>query len=82
MSAAEKSADGNVEGRAAENDRDAHAHAHRSQPCETPDPLLGAFYYPWYGAPETDGAWSHWNHARIAHWAPREAEKWPKHAHM
>ncbi|MCP4640959.1 MAG: alpha-mannosidase [bacterium] len=22
-----------------------------------------AFYYPWYANPETDGAWSHWNHS-------------------
>jgi len=35
---------------------------------ETPSPIPGteptdkvaAFYYPWYGNPETDGAWIHW----------------------
>jgi len=21
-----------------------------------------AFYYPWYGNPQTDGKWLHWNH--------------------
>lgn len=32
-------------------------------PVEGPDPSyqVGAFYYPWYGNPITDGEWIHWN---------------------
>ena len=32
-------------------------------PVEGPDPSyqVGAFYYPWYGNPDTDGEWIHWN---------------------
>ena len=32
-------------------------------PVEGPEPSyqVGAFYYPWYGNPETDGEWIHWN---------------------
>jgi hypothetical protein len=31
-------------------------------PIEGPDPSdkIGAFYYPWYGNPATDGEWIHW----------------------
>lgn len=31
-------------------------------PVEGPDPSyqIGAFYYPWYGNPATDGEWIHW----------------------
>jgi hypothetical protein len=26
-----------------------------------PDPRIAVFYYPWYGNPETDGSWIHWD---------------------
>lgn len=29
---------------------------------------VGAFYYVWYGTPETDGAYMHWNHSILPHW--------------
>jgi glycoprotein endo-alpha-1,2-mannosidase len=32
------------------------------------NPRVHAFYYLWYGAPDTDGAWIHWNHTILAHW--------------
>ncbi|MDQ1255597.1 MAG: glycoprotein endo-alpha,2-mannosidase, partial [Candidatus Hydrogenedentes bacterium] len=28
-----------------------------------PSPKVHAFYYPWYGNPETDGHWVHWDYA-------------------
>jgi glycoprotein endo-alpha-1,2-mannosidase len=30
--------------------------------AETPDLCVHAFYYPWYGNPETDGRYANWNH--------------------
>ena len=32
-------------------------------PPESPETRLHAFYYGWYGTPEIDGKWMHWNHA-------------------
>jgi hypothetical protein len=29
---------------------------------------VGAFYYVWYGTPEVDGAYMHWNHTVLPHW--------------
>ena len=36
-----------------------------------PDYNTHTFYYAWYGNPETDGDYSHWNHQVIPHWADR-----------
>ena len=30
-------------------------------PAERPTPQVAIFYYAWYGAPVTDGAWLHWD---------------------
>jgi hypothetical protein len=38
---------------------------------------VGVFYYVWYGAPETDGAYMHWNHSVLPHW---NAQVQAKHA--
>ncbi|XP_071113554.1 glycoprotein endo-alpha-1,2-mannosidase-like [Haliotis cracherodii] len=35
------------------------------------------FYYPWYGNPETDGKYLHWNHRFLPHWNKAEMIKWP-----
>ena len=32
-------------------------------PALPTSPLIAAFYYPWYGAPATDGTWLHWQQA-------------------
>ena len=32
---------------------------------DVPNYKLHAFYYPWYGNPETDGDFRHWNHVII-----------------
>lgn len=40
------------------------------------------FYYPWYGNPETDGKYLHWNHRYLPHWRKEEAQKWPLGTHV
>lgn len=40
-----------------------------------------AFYYPWYGAPDTDGKWIHWNHPRMPHWNKALAHGFPQDVH-
>ncbi len=34
-------------------------------PASDPDPRVHAFYYPWYGTPERDGAYLHWAHDQM-----------------
>lgn len=41
----------------------------------TTSPNLHVFYYAWYGNPEVDGEWRHWNHARISSWREGDAGK-------
>ena len=38
---------------------------------------MHAFFYLWYGNPQTDGAYSHWNHEILPHWNEATAAKWP-----
>lgn len=47
--------------------------------CTSPELIMGtdagaadvlAFYYLWYGNPETDGRYMHWNHSVLPHWTP------------
>ena len=40
------------------------------------------FYYPWYGTPEKDSRWLHWNHEYLAHWDKKEAARWPTGRHQ
>lgn len=40
------------------------------------------FYYPWYGNPEHDGKYHHWNHPYLSHWDKVEAAKWPSGTHV
>lgn len=46
-----------------------------------PDYDVHLFYYPWYGSPEVDGKYLHWNHRYLRHWDPKEAAKWPEGRH-
>ena len=46
-----------------------------------PNYNVHVFYYPWYGNPETDGDYRHWNHPYLAHWDKNEAKKWPHGRH-
>jgi len=39
------------------------------------------FYYPWYGAPDVDGTYLHWNHGYLQHWEKKEASRWPQGRH-
>jgi glycoprotein endo-alpha-1,2-mannosidase len=35
------------------------------------------FFYAWYGNPQVDGNWSHWNHQILPFWNPSLASQWP-----
>jgi len=41
-----------------------------------------AFYYAWYGAPETDKKWVHWNHQYIPPWDKNDHNVYPTGAHV
>ena len=43
---------------------------------------LHIFYYPWYGNPEHDQKYIHWNHPFLPHWDKKEAAKWPSGIHQ
>ena len=38
---------------------------------------VATFYYPWYGAPEVDGKWAHWDHPQIEFWNTQQRDKYP-----
>ena len=42
---------------------------------DLPNYNVHAFYYPWYGNPEHDGRYLHWNHRRLPHWNPEVSRK-------
>lgn len=52
-------------------------YASEYQPCYE----VHGFYYPWYGNPEHDGKYLHWNHPFLPHWNKIEAMKWPQGQH-
>ena len=45
-----------------------------------PPPNVHAFFYLWYGNPDTDGRYLHWDHEVLPHWAPATRAKHP-HGH-
>ena len=47
-----------------------------------PDYDVHVFYYPWYGNPDVDGVYLHWNHEYLPHWDKEEAKKWPSGRHV
>ena len=54
----------------------------RDQPAAPkPNYNVHAFYYPWYGNPEFDDQYLHWNHPQMPHWNKNEAVKWPTGRH-
>ena len=36
-----------------------------------------AFYYLWYGTPEADGKWVHWDHSTLPHWTEAVRRQYP-----
>jgi len=40
------------------------------------------FYYAWYGSPEFDGQWWHWNHEYIPPWDKNDHHVYPTGAHV
>jgi len=53
-----------------------------SSPADSPNFNVHAFYYAWYGTPEFDGEWLHWNHQLLPHWSPSIAQKFPQGKHV
>lgn len=43
--------------------------------------FLHVFYYSWYGNPQFDGKYIHWNHPVLEHWDPRIAKNYPQGIH-
>lgn len=42
---------------------------------------LHVFYYSWYGNPQFDGKYIHWNHPILKHWDLRITKKYPQGTH-
>uniref|UniRef100_A0AAV2MAE0 Glycoprotein endo-alpha-1,2-mannosidase-like protein n=1 Tax=Knipowitschia caucasica TaxID=637954 RepID=A0AAV2MAE0_KNICA len=40
------------------------------------------FYSTWYGAPQMDGKYIHWDHILVPHWDPKIASSYPRGRHM
>ncbi|KAM6936604.1 glycoprotein endo-alpha-1,2-mannosidase-like protein isoform 2-T2 [Lycodopsis pacificus] len=40
------------------------------------------FYYTWYGNPDMDGKYIHWDHILVPHWDPKIASSYPRGRHM
>ena len=36
-----------------------------------------AFFYLWYGTPEQDGEWRHWDHSVLPHWTKSVQAQFP-----
>jgi len=46
-----------------------------TEPSHDGSPRVHAFYYLWYGNPEVDGKYLHWDHEVLPHWAPATRAK-------
>lgn len=64
-----------------ETERSDTAAATKTRPASPVNYCLHAFYYAWYGTPETDGKYVHWNHPYIRHWNQEVAKKYPDRVH-
>lgn len=47
-----------------------------------PNYNLHAFYYPWYGSPDVDGEYLHWNHPYMPHWDKKQVAKFRTDTHV
>ncbi|XP_062836663.1 glycoprotein endo-alpha-1,2-mannosidase isoform X4 [Anolis carolinensis] len=50
---------------------------------ELPSPNYNfhVFYYSWFGTPQFDGKYIHWNHPLLTHWDPKIASGYPQGRH-
>ena len=46
----------------------AMAQKYQQAPSSADNSTVAAFYYLWYGNPQSDGRWLHWNHSVLPHW--------------
>ena len=53
---------------------DAHAGA---TPAAAAPRGTSAFFYAWYGTPEVDGRWLHWDHSLLPHWTAEVRARFP-----
>ena len=49
---------------------------------DPPNYCIHAFYYMWYGNPEFDGRYLHWNHRYLPHWEQSVTNQYPKGRHV
>ena len=49
---------------------------------DPPNYCIHAFYYMWYGNPEFDGQYLHWNHRYLPHWEQSVTNQHPKGRHV
>ena len=53
----------------------------RDSSLPEPNYNIHIFYYAWYGNPEHDGKYVHWNHQYLPHWNPDIAKQYQKGYH-
>lgn len=46
--------------------------------CKAGQAAVHAAFYLWYGNPESDGRWLHWDHKVLPHWDPKVDAQHPK----
>ncbi|XP_054826494.1 glycoprotein endo-alpha-1,2-mannosidase isoform X3 [Eublepharis macularius] len=51
------------------------------QDLPSPNYDFHVFYYSWFGNPQFDGKYIHWNHPLLTHWDPKIASGYPKGRH-
>ena len=56
-------------------------HLHQEDLLPEPNYNIHIFYYAWYGNPEHDGKYVHWNHRFLPHWNPDIAKRYRKGSH-
>lgn len=54
----------------------------KMQDFPEPNYNVHAFYYAWYGNPQFDGKFVHWDHQLLPHWDPKVASGYPTGQHQ
>ncbi|KAK7142592.1 hypothetical protein R3I94_012068 [Phoxinus phoxinus] len=54
----------------------------KMQDLPEPNYNVHAFYYVWYGNPQFDGKYVHWDHQLLPHWDPKVASGYPTGQHQ